>query len=232
MYERFVAIGDSFTEGVGDDLPDGQVRGWADLVALGLAAASPTPVAYANFAIRGKLLGPIVADQLGPALALRPDLLTVSGGGNDLMRPRVEIGYIIDLLQTAVDRAREAGTHVVLLSGGNPSRHLPMGSLMQRRGDALASAWYAAFGRAGCHPGRQLVGRRTGRGPLLVSGQAPPECTRPYPGRDAGAGCARRAGSGGVDHRIRRGTGPEGRTGAELASPTTASTCCRGSAGD
>jgi lysophospholipase L1-like esterase len=147
MHERFVAIGDSFTEGVGDDLPDGQVRGWADLVALGLAAASPTPVAYANFAIRGKLLGPIVADQLAPALALRPDLLTVSGGGNDLMRPRVEIGYIIDLLQTAVDRAREAGTHVVLLSGGNPSRHLPMGALMQRRGDALASAWYAAFTR-------------------------------------------------------------------------------------
>jgi hypothetical protein len=36
-----VAIGDSFTEGVGDDLPDGQVRGWAYLVALGLAAATP-----------------------------------------------------------------------------------------------------------------------------------------------------------------------------------------------
>jgi hypothetical protein len=61
------------------------------------------------------------------------------------MRPRVEIGYIIDLLQSAVDRARDAGARVVLLSGGNPSRHLPMGALLQRRGDALAVAWHATI---------------------------------------------------------------------------------------
>ncbi|GAB3037140.1 SGNH/GDSL hydrolase family protein [Parafrigoribacterium mesophilum] len=147
MFQRYVAIGDSFTEGVGDDLPDGQVRGWADLVAVGLAQASAAPVSYANLAIRGKLLGPIVREQLDPALALKPDLLTVSGGGNDLMRPRVEIGYIIDLLQQVVDRAQRRGAHVVLVSGGNPSRHLPMGALMQRRGDALATQWYSAFTR-------------------------------------------------------------------------------------
>ena len=144
---RYVAIGDSFTEGVGDDLPDGQVRGWADLVALGLAQGSAQPVSYANLAIRGKLLGPIVREQLGPALAMTPDLLTVSGGGNDLMRPRVEIGYVIGLLQRVVDHALEAGVHVVLVSGGNPSRHLPMGALMQRRGDALATQWYSTFTR-------------------------------------------------------------------------------------
>lgn len=37
---RYVAIGDSFTEGVGDERPDGSVRGWADLVAQGLADAT------------------------------------------------------------------------------------------------------------------------------------------------------------------------------------------------
>lgn len=149
MFQRYVAIGDSFTEGVGDELPGGQVRGWADLVALGLAEASSEPVAYANLAIRGKLLGPIVADQLEPALAQRPDLLSVCGGGNDLMRPRVEISYVVNLLDQVIERALAQGAHVVLLSGGNPSKHLPMGSLMQRRGDRLADACRIAFDRPG-----------------------------------------------------------------------------------
>ena len=149
MYERFVVMGDSFSEGIGDELTDGRVRGWADLVAAGLAANSPTPVGYANLAIRGKLLGPIVAEQLEPALALTPDLLTICGGGNDLMRPKVEISYVVDLLDQVVEQARATGAHVVLLSGANPSQHLPMGSLMQKRGDKLADAVRPAFDRPG-----------------------------------------------------------------------------------
>ena len=56
---RYVAVGDSFTEGVGDWRPDGTPRGWADRVAEGLAAYSDEPVTYANLAIRGRLLVPI-----------------------------------------------------------------------------------------------------------------------------------------------------------------------------
>lgn len=148
-FARYVAIGDSFTEGVGDELPGGQVRGWADLVALGLAEASDAPVGYANLAIRGKLLAPIIAGQLEPALAQAPDLLSICGGGNDLMRPRVEISNIVDLLGVVVDRAIEQGAHVLMLSGANPSRHLPMGALIQRRGDQLAVACRAEFTRPG-----------------------------------------------------------------------------------
>lgn len=159
-YRRYVAIGDSFTEGVGDELPDGQLRGWADLVALGLAQAAADPVSYANLAVRGKLLGPIVDEQLDPALTLKPDLLTVCGGGNDMMRPRVEISYVVDLLDRVVDRAVAAGIHVVVLSGGNPSRHLPLGSLMQKRGDRLAEAARATFGK----PGVTLVDNWTDTG--------------------------------------------------------------------
>jgi lysophospholipase L1-like esterase len=149
MFQRYVAIGDSFTEGVGDDLPDGQVRGWADLVALGLAAASASPVSYANLAVRGRLLGPIVDEQLEPALAQHPDLLSICGGGNDLMRPRVEISYVVDLMSQVVDSGLAAGAHMLVVSGGNPSRHLPMGAAMQRRGDRLADAVRASFVRPG-----------------------------------------------------------------------------------
>ena len=73
---RFVAIGDSFSEGVGDELPDGTVRGWADLAALGWADALGEPISYANLAIRGRLAWPVVEEQLEPALALSPTHLS------------------------------------------------------------------------------------------------------------------------------------------------------------
>jgi len=139
-FSSYVAIGDSFTEGVGDELPDGHVRGWADLVALGLALASSAPIGYANLAIRGRLLAPIATDQLDAALALAPALLSINGGGNDIMRPRVTITAVADQLIGAVERARDAGIHVLLASGANPTRHIPLGASIQRRGDQLADA--------------------------------------------------------------------------------------------
>lgn len=137
-FSSYVAVGDSFTEGVGDELPDGTVRGWADLVALGLALASPEPVRYANLAIRGRKLAPIAGDQMDAAIALRPQLISINGGGNDIMRPRVSIEDITALLMDAVDRAVASGSHVLLTSGGNPMRHIPLGSRFEPRGDKLA----------------------------------------------------------------------------------------------
>ncbi len=140
IYPSYVAIGDSFTEGVGDERPDGSVRGWADLVALGLALASPESVSYANLAIRGRLLAPIVTEQLDAAIALTPALLSINGGGNDILRPRVAVGQVADGLEAAVDRAIASGIHVVLASGANPTRHIPLGALIGRRGEQLAQA--------------------------------------------------------------------------------------------
>jgi lysophospholipase L1-like esterase len=146
QFSRYVALGDSFTEGVGDELPDGTVRGWADFVALGLQAVADEPIGYANLAIRGRKLGPIIAEQLEPALALRPDLMTFNGGGNDIMRPRVTISWVVDETLKVVDRAlQQDGLHVVVLAGANPSRHLPLGGLMQKRGDKLADAVLGAL---------------------------------------------------------------------------------------
>lgn len=145
-FSRYVALGDSFTEGVGDELPDGRVRGWADFVALGLQAAADEPIGYANLAIRGRKLGPIITEQLEPALALNPDLMTFNGGGNDIMRPRVTISWVVDETVKLVDRALQLdGLHMVVLAGANPSRHLPMGGLMQKRGDLLADAVLSAL---------------------------------------------------------------------------------------
>ncbi|MBW4717972.1 SGNH/GDSL hydrolase family protein [Saccharothrix obliqua] len=139
---RYVAIGDSFTEGVGDELPDGSCRGWADLVAAGLATALGETVQYANLAIRGRLLEPIVTDQLEAALALspRPTLITLNGGGNDMMRPGVDGARLVRLTEHAVRRCADAGVRLVLLSGADPSARLPFGRTVHRRGVALTTA--------------------------------------------------------------------------------------------
>lgn len=145
MFGSYAAIGDSFTEGVGDEIPDGGVRGWADLVAIGLARdlARREPDAYfgyANLAIRGRLLGPIIDEQLDAAIALKPDLLSLNGGGNDIMRPKVSVESVAEKLASAAEKAMAAGIHVLLLSGGNPTNHIPLGARIEVRGEELAAA--------------------------------------------------------------------------------------------
>jgi len=137
---RYVAIGDSFTEGVGDELPDGRPRGWADLTAQGWANALGEPIAYANLAIRGKLIDPIVAEQLEPALALKPTHLSFNGGGNDILRPRASVARVVDSFSQVLRRCDEEGVQVILLSGANPSGQLPLRRVIQRRGDLLSDA--------------------------------------------------------------------------------------------
>src|SRR5258705_1588585 len=87
-WRSYVAMGYSFTEGMNDAYPDGTFRGWADLVAARLALDSGPDFGYANLAIRGRLLDQVVAEQLEPTLAMRPDLVSFAAGGNDVLRPR------------------------------------------------------------------------------------------------------------------------------------------------
>src|ERR687898_1653450 len=85
-YRRYVALGDSFTEGVGDAdarRPNG-VRGWADRVAEVMAERTPE-FTYANLAVRGRGIDRIVKEQVEAAIALEPDVVTIYGGSVDLM---------------------------------------------------------------------------------------------------------------------------------------------------
>ena len=116
-FTRYVAIGDSFTEGVGDPdstRPNG-LRGWADRVAEVLATRVDG-FGYANLAIRGRKLHPILDEQLEPALALEPDLVTSYAGANDIMRPRVDIDALATSYDDAVGRLVASGATVVLFT--------------------------------------------------------------------------------------------------------------------
>jgi lysophospholipase L1-like esterase len=76
----FVALGDSFTEGLDDPRPDqAGYLGWADRFAQLLAAQQPG-LRYANLAIRGKVLAQVADEQVPQAIAMAPDLVSLAAG--------------------------------------------------------------------------------------------------------------------------------------------------------
>jgi lysophospholipase L1-like esterase len=115
----FVAIGDSFTEGLNDPATDGGFRGWADRLA-GLLAAENPDMRYANLAVRGKLLREIVAEQVPAAVAMSPALVSIAGGGNDILRPGGDPDTLAELFDAAVARLRQAGCRVLVFTGFDP----------------------------------------------------------------------------------------------------------------
>ena len=117
-WTRYVAIGDSFTEGIGDPEPasPGGYRGWADRVAEVLYSQADD-FAYANLAIRGRLLQQIIDEQIDPALELQPDLITISAGGNDIIRPGTDPDEIAVRFDAAIARLRSNGATVVMFNG-------------------------------------------------------------------------------------------------------------------
>lgn len=113
-----MALGDSFTEGIGDPEPSspGGYRGWADRLAEELSRGHED-FRYANLAIRGRLLAQILDGQLEPALDLKPDLISISAGGNDLIRPGSDPDALAERLDVAVGRMSAAGATVLLFNG-------------------------------------------------------------------------------------------------------------------
>lgn len=147
MFKSYIAIGDSFTEGLGDPRPDGSLRGWADRVAEGLAydaqrRHASEPVRYANLAIRGRKLLPILDEQLDVAISQQPELISVNGGGNDMMRPSFDPEAAVQITLDAVKKITDEGIHVLLLAGPDPSKNLPLGKPISVRGRA-----YTEIGR-------------------------------------------------------------------------------------
>ncbi|MEU3464823.1 SGNH/GDSL hydrolase family protein [Streptomyces sp. NPDC006733] len=122
----YTAVGDSFTEGVGDPGPDGAFLGWADRLAVQLADRRPEhDFRYANLAVRGRLLDQIVAEQVPRAKELAPDLVTFCAGGNDILRPGSDPDDVAERLEAAVaDLTSAVGT--VLICTGFDTRDVPV----------------------------------------------------------------------------------------------------------
>ncbi|WAX81303.1 SGNH/GDSL hydrolase family protein [Streptomyces sp. KMM 9044] len=133
-HTSLVAVGDSFTEGMSDLLPDGTYRGWADLLAARMAAVAPG-FRYANLAVRGKLIRQIVGEQVDAAAAMRADVVTLVGGLNDTLRPKCDMVMVRDLLTEAVERLAPHCKQLVLMR--SPARQGPVQERFRPRMEAL-----------------------------------------------------------------------------------------------
>jgi lysophospholipase L1-like esterase len=131
-YVRFVAMGDSTAEGLDDPDGAGGWRGWADRLAERLAAIDPS-TRYANLAIRGRLIAQVREEQLGPALALEPDLVVMSGGVNDLLRPRFDPQAVIGHVEAMQRALIGAGATVVCFTMPDLSAFMPVARLVRTR---------------------------------------------------------------------------------------------------
>ncbi len=148
IFQRYVAIGDSTTEGLDDPRPDGGYRGWADRLAERLSELNPA-LTYANLAVRGRLAGQVRDTQLEPALAMEPDLATVVAGLNDVLRPRCDLDAVAADL-AAMQRAFIAtGATVVTFTMPDPSAFNPIARLARTRLREYNESMRAVAGETG-----------------------------------------------------------------------------------
>lgn len=165
-WKRYVALGDSLTEGLCDPAPDGALRGWADRLALLLAARGG--IHYANLAIRSKRVRDVCVTQLPRALELEPDLVSILIGANDLVKPNPDIAALAEELEGAVTRLRGTGADVLLVTPFLP----------RRRAAAIYAKRFAAFATA-------LAGIAARTGAILIDTDLHPSLPdRPNWGED------------------------------------------------
>ena len=118
QYTRFIALGDSMTEGMNDEVINGKYRGWADRVADVLATQTPG-FKYANLAIRGKLVQQVLDDQVPQALPLIDGphtLVSFHAGANDALRPNYNHNAVRTAYVRAVTKLVESGATVMLFT--------------------------------------------------------------------------------------------------------------------
>lgn len=150
-FARYVAIGDSSTEGIDDPDDHGHYRGWADRLASHIAAAQTEPLLYANLAVRGKKTREVLDEQLAPALAMQPDVATVFCGTNDIIRRRVDLAKVAADIATMQRALRASGATVLTFTMPDLSEVIPGAGRLRGRLEQFNADVRAASAETGTH---------------------------------------------------------------------------------
>ena len=145
----YVALGDSFTEGLDDATAlGGGYRGWADRFAEHLAALQPG-LCYANLAVRGKTLAQVADEQIPQAIEFRPDLVSIAAAGNDMLRPGVDPDALAESFDEVIRTLMQAGCPVLMFTGFDP--RFPVLRLIRGKIAAFNMHLRAIADRHQCH---------------------------------------------------------------------------------
>ena len=131
-YSRYVAIGDSQTEGLWDGDDDKGLRGFADRLAEIVDGHYPG-LTYANLAVRGRRIRDLLDEQLPQALALQPDLVTVCIGMNDVTRPGLHFDDALAELDDLYAQLSLSGATVVTTTFPDIAQVIPIGRILAAR---------------------------------------------------------------------------------------------------
>ncbi len=111
-WQHFVAMGDSFTEGFGDAVDGFAKLGAVDRLAAALRQSNPD-LRYTNLAQRGLMVTEIRKQQLETALDLKPDLVSIVAGANDIMTGRFSAARWEEEFRTLYEALTQAGAAVI-----------------------------------------------------------------------------------------------------------------------
>ena len=117
-FTRYIALGDSMTEGMTDEVVNGKFRGWADRIADVMAQQNPQ-FTYANLAVRGKLIQQVIDDQL-PQIEKyvegKQTLVSFHAGANDVIRPNYNPAITLPLYIEAAKKVAATGCTLMLFT--------------------------------------------------------------------------------------------------------------------
>ncbi len=147
-FERYVAIGDSTVEGLDDPDGRGGYRGWANRLGERIAR-DQGELRYANLAVRGRKTREVMDEQLGPALAMRPDLVAVVSGTNDILRPRFDAEEVAGDIEKMQRELIGAGAIVFSFTLPDLTPVMPLARPLRARIRAFARALVEAGERSG-----------------------------------------------------------------------------------
>jgi lysophospholipase L1-like esterase len=128
---RFVALGDSLTEGVGDPVGEGW-RGWAALLVDGLSDGPDTSVEFTNLAVSGAQTRDVLERQTPAALALGPDVVSVVIGVNDTLRCTFDIHAVAARLDQVYAAFRAQGAVLLTACLPDPGAMLGLPGVLAR----------------------------------------------------------------------------------------------------
>lgn len=131
LYSRFVAIGDSQTEGMCDGDDESGYRGWADRLSERLAELN-SDLLYANLAVRGRRTREIRDEQLRPAIAMQPDLIAAPLGMNDVLASTslVEVHADLDFIYRELAKASAT---ILISTFPNLAKTVPIAKRIESR---------------------------------------------------------------------------------------------------